>query len=122
MGLNKSQIAEDLKITRNTVASILSQSDIQQHVEEIRSDMVVHGDLWQARRVMKDRLNKGSESAATTILRGFNVLQSGNNTTINLQNNGALTWMQIVEQRREEKKRNQAGDTTTNSDPTPTSK
>lgn len=79
MGLSKTQIAEDLHINRNTVRAILSQSEMTQHVNEIRSDIVLGGDLWKARRVMRTRLNKGSESAAVAMLRGFNVLRMDNN-------------------------------------------
>lgn len=79
MGMTKTQIAKDLGITRPTVNVILSQSEVTQHINEIRSDFVLGGDLWKARRVMRTRLNKGSESAAVAMLRGFNVLRMDNN-------------------------------------------
>ena len=48
------------------------------------------------------RLTVNAESAATTMLRGFNVLQSGSQMQVNVQNNGAQTWIQIVEAKRHE--------------------
>ena len=109
--LNKSQIAEDLGITRPTVSNILSQSEIGQHIAEMRSDMVQAGDLRTSVKVIRSKLAKESESAALAILRGFNVLQSGNQMTVNVQNNGAMTWLQVRKAEVEEQ-------TTTNSVPT----
>lgn len=107
-----SDISRTCDIDRATVRTILSQADIQQHVEEVRSDFVLAGDLWKARKVMRQKLNKGSESAATTILRGFNVLQSNPKVEINIANIGAQTYAQRMQAR-------QAEATTTNSDETP---
>jgi len=99
LGESKSQIARELKVHRNTVSRLLSGADIVQTVQEVRSDMVLAGDLHKSAKVLRAKLNKGSESAATTILRGFHVLQSGSNTTINLQNNGAMAWLAILQQK-----------------------
>jgi len=79
LGDSNTQIAKDLEIDRSTVRTILSQADFQRHASEVRSDIVLSGDLWRARRVMRTRLNKGSESAAVAMLRGFNVLRMDNN-------------------------------------------
>ena len=100
-GLNKSQIAEDLGITRPTVSNILSQSEIGQHIAEMRSDMVQAGDLRTSVKVIRNKLAKESESAALAILRGFNVLQSGNQMTVNVQNNGAMAWISVQQQEAE---------------------
>lgn len=83
-GATNTEISEICETDRNTVARILSSADIQQHVEEIRSDVVLKGDLWLARGVMRKRLKMGSESAAATMLRGFNVFQANANIEVNL--------------------------------------
>ena len=99
LGESKSQIARELHVHRNTVSRLLSAADIMQTVQEVRSDMVLAGDLQKSAKVLRAKLNRGSESAATTILRGFHVLQSGSNTTVNLQNNGAMAWLAILQQK-----------------------
>jgi len=104
-GLNKSQIAQDLQIHTQTVRNVLSMSDISQHVAELRSDIVTQGDLRKSVKVIRTKLDKGSESAALAMLRGFNVLQSGNQMTVNVQNNGAMTWMQINATKQDEEDR-----------------
>ena len=38
------------------------------------------------------------QEVRSDILRGFHVLQSGSNTTVNLQNNGAMAWIAIKQQ------------------------
>ena len=116
IGTSNAQIAKDLDITRPTVAVILNESDIRQQVAEARSDMVLNGSLRKSVRVMRQRLDKGSESAATTILRGFNVLRSGNETTVNVLNNGAMSWTQIIEAKKADSERKQ---TTISSDTAP---
>jgi hypothetical protein len=100
LGDSNSKIARDLDIDRSTVKTILSATDFQQHIEEIRSDVVLTGDLWLARNVLHDKLVKGSESAATTMLRGFNVLRANAETTVNVLNNGAMTWIQLSNEKR----------------------
>lgn len=108
-GATNTEISKLCNKSRDTVARILSQSDIQQHASEVRSDMVLAGDLWKARRVMRTRLNKGSESAAVAMLRGFNVLRMDNNLHVSggigvMLAQVPAEWMQGWEQ------------TTTNSD------
>lgn len=95
LGTSNTQIAEDLDINRNTVRAILSESELQQHVKEVRSDLVLGGDLWKARKVMREKLEKGSESAATSILKGFNVLQTRPEVSVNV--NLAQNWLVIKE-------------------------
>lgn len=96
------QIARDLDIDASTVKAILSASEIQAHVQEVRSAFIVNNDLWKAKKVICAKLAKNSESAATTILRGFNVLQT--RPEINVQNNYAASYMQIVQAERAEDK------------------
>ena len=71
LGESKSQIARELNVHRNTVSRLLSGADIMQTVQEVRSDMVLAGDLQKSAKVLRAKLNRGSESAATTILRGL---------------------------------------------------
>jgi hypothetical protein len=94
IGTSNNQIAKDLDIDPSTVKAILNSSQIQEHVQHLRSDMVLNGDLVKSVRVMRQKLNKGSESAATTILRGFNVLQSNPKVEINIANIGAQSYAQ----------------------------
>lgn len=97
---SNAQIARDLGIDRSTVKTILSAGEIQQHVNEVRSAFIVNNDLWKAKKVICAKLAKNSESAATTILRGFNVLQT--RPEINVQNNYAASYMQIIQAERAE--------------------
>jgi len=120
LGDTNSQIARDLGIARTTVASILSPAEISQHVEEIRSDFVLAGDLWKARKVMRQKLDKGSESAATTILRGFNVLQSNPKVEVNVLNVGAQAYAQRMQARELETETTISSVPTTSDDPSST--
>lgn len=102
IGESKAKIAEDLGIAKQTVYNFLSQPEISQHVSELRSDMVLNGDLVKSAKVLRRKLNKGSESAATTILKGFNVLQSNPKVEINIANFGAQNYAQRMAQRHAE--------------------
>lgn len=118
-GEPKLQIAKDLQMARGTIDSILNASEIEQHLLEGRSDCIRM--IPRSVRVMSDRLAKGSETAALAILRGTQVLQN-QAVQVNVQNNGAMTWLQ-VNQAKAENQPNQpvieatspAGTTTSNS-------
>jgi len=97
---SNAQIARDLAIDPSTVKAILNASEIQAHVQEVRSAFVTDNKLWKAKKVICAKLDKGSESAATTILRGFNVLQARPEITV--QNNYAASYMQIIQAERAE--------------------
>ena len=99
IGTSNNQIAKDLDIDPSTVKAILNSSQIQEHVQHLRSDMVLNGDLVKSVRVMRQKLNKGSESAATTILRGFNVLQSNQPKVEVNMNFNAQNYSQRMQQR-----------------------
>ena len=92
IGETKTQIAKDLGIAHNTVNSILNAQEINELVLEGRSKCVQM--IPRSVRVMSDRLAKGSETAALAILRGTQVLQN-QAVQVNVQNNGAMTWLQV---------------------------
>lgn len=98
-GESKVQIAQDLGMHRNTVASILADSEIQQIVMEGRSACVQR--IPKSIKVIDQRLRKGSETAALAILRGTNVLMN-QQVTANQTNIVANTWVMMREQRKAE--------------------
>jgi len=98
-GDNMSKIAKDLDIDRSTVRTILSASDIQQSVEAIRSEMVLDGDLLLTRRNLRRKLESGSESVTLAVARGYGILKSNPETTINVLNVGAASYAQRMETR-----------------------
>lgn len=102
IGTSMSQIARDLDINHATVRAILNEQDMHRHVQEVRSAFVFEDKLWKAKDVICAKLDSNSESAATTILRGFNVLQT--RPEINVQNNYAASYMQIIQAERAEDK------------------
>jgi predicted transcriptional regulator len=65
-GQSKYKIASELGITRPTVTAILEESNIEQHLKSYQDQSV---DLIPAAiEVYRDRLRKGSETAATNVL------------------------------------------------------
>lgn len=95
-GDSKTQIANDLDISRSTVYSVLGAHEIEQLVLEGRSKCIKM--IPRSVRVIGDRLAKGSETAALAILRGTQVLQN-QAVQVNVQNNGAMAWMTINQQK-----------------------
>lgn len=95
-GEPKAKIARDLEMAPGTVTSILSLAEIDAHVLEGRSDCIRM--IPRSVRVIGDRLAKGSETAALAILRGTQVLQN-QAVQVNVQNNGAMAWMTINQQK-----------------------
>lgn len=63
---SKRKIAKDLGITRNTVATILEESHIEQHLQAFQVESV--GLVPASLQVYRDRLAKGSEFVATKVL------------------------------------------------------
>lgn len=63
---SKRQIAKALGITRNTVATILEESHIEQHLQAFQVESV--GLVPASLQVYRDRLAKGSEFVATKVL------------------------------------------------------
>lgn len=104
-GESKTQIATDLDISRNTVYSILSSNEIEQHVLEGRSRVVSL--IPKAIRAVENRLDKNDGSVAIGLLRGTQVLVNQQSTT-NVTNNFAVMLAQLEQTRQI--------DTTTNSD------
>jgi hypothetical protein len=99
LGASNLQIAKDLNIDRATVKRILSSTDIQHHIEIGRSDCVRM--IPKSVRVIRQRLEKGSETAALSILRGTQVLQN-QPITVNQNNIQANTWITMRQQRSNE--------------------
>jgi DNA-binding IclR family transcriptional regulator len=96
IGASNSQIAKDLNIDRATVKRILSASDMQHHIEIGRSDCVRM--IPKSVRVIRQRLEKGSETAALSILRGTQVLIN-QPLTVNQSNIVANTWITMRAQK-----------------------
>jgi DNA-binding MarR family transcriptional regulator len=115
IGASNTQIAKDLQIDRATVKNILTSAEIQQHIEVGRSDCVRM--IPQSVRVIRQRLEKGSETAALSVLRGTQVLvnQQIASVTNNFQAN---TWLVMKQQKQAEQAQviEVQPDTTTNSD------
>lgn len=91
-GESKSSIANDLGMHRNTVASILADSEIQQIVLQGRSRAISL--IPRSLDVCEYRLNKNDGNVALSILRGTQVLvnqQLAGNTT----NNFAIMLSQL---------------------------
>jgi hypothetical protein len=65
-GKSKRSISMDLGITRNTVDTILEESNIEQHL--ISGETTAFGLMHKSLDVLDQRLSKGSESAATYLL------------------------------------------------------
>jgi hypothetical protein len=101
IGTTKSQIARDLNISRGTVDGILSNAEIEQHVLNGRSDCVRM--IPRSVRVIDQRLQKGSETAALAILRGTQVLTNQQPAAIT-NNIQANTWITMRQQRDAEDK------------------
>lgn len=87
-GESKSQIAEDLGITRDTVRRILNESELANLVAEGKSGVYML--IPKAVKALERALDKGDTSEAKIILRSVNILpsegdgSSGSAVTINL--------------------------------------
>jgi hypothetical protein len=101
-GENKTNISKDLDITRGTVNSILSSHDIEQYLLEGRSDCVRM--IPRSIRVIDQRLEKGSETAALAILRGTQVLVNAP-LAANQTNIQANVWLQLQQSRESEQQK-----------------
>ena len=92
LGTSNTKIAKELDINRATVASILSSAEINQHIESGRSRAVSL--IPRSLDVVEYRLEKNDGSVALGLLRGTQVLQN-QAVQVNVQNNGAMTWLQV---------------------------
>lgn len=99
MGETKTQIANDLGISRTTVHTILSSSEIEREVILGRSRVVQL--IPNSIDVIEKKIEKGSETAALAILRGTQVLNN-QPATVNQTNVQANTWIQMLTAKRTE--------------------
>jgi hypothetical protein len=99
MGETKTQIAKDLDISRSTVHTILSSSDIEQQVLLGRSRAVSL--IPKSLDVAEYRLSKNDGSMALGLLRGTQVLVN-QPITANQTNIQANTWIQMRVERDKE--------------------
>jgi hypothetical protein len=102
IGEHNSKIARDLNIDRSTVRTILDSSTIRQQIEEGRSDCVRM--IPRSIRVIDQRLEKGSETAALAILRGTQVLVNAP-LAANQTNIQANVWLQLQQSRESEQQK-----------------
>ena len=92
-GRNKSQIAQDLGMHRNTVASILNDGEIQQYVQESRSRCVSLAPA--AVDAIEYRIKEKMDgNIALGLLRGVQVLSNQSNPA-NVTNNFAVMIAQL---------------------------
>jgi len=98
-GQSKSNIAKDLDITRGTVAAILNQTDIEHQVQLGRSRAISL--IPRSLDVVENRLDRNDGSVAISLLRGTQVLQN-QAVQVNVQNNGAMAWIQLNQAKAEQ--------------------
>src|ERR1700681_1555762 len=80
-GQSKAMIARELDVAEHTVTSILPPTDIDAWIQDGR--LSVARLIPKSVNVLDQRLDKCSESAATTILSGIGVLRSKQDVNIN---------------------------------------